>query len=723
MANPTIGATTPRIQYTATASQTVFTVPFEFLANADLAVYVNGTLKTLTTDYTLTGANTTGGGSLTFVTGRTAGEIVTILSDLDYSRNTNKYTKYGLLPAEVLEADFDALQVQAKQLALADQFAIRAPLTDTGSPSMTLPVVATRASKALGFDASGNPAISASSLADIDSAVNIVNTIGAAPAGDAANVSYTPAGTGAVSTNVQTKLREMVSVKDFGAKGDGTTDDTAAIQAAINSGYSLVFPAGTYKCANLTQSTNFQRFYAAGNVTLQKNANGPILTSSGSDVEFNGIGFRGESSTPSFTGHNFVSSGQNLRLINCGSRWAYARAVLATGNHVQIIGTCDLYQTTDSSATGYDIEIGVSGTATLYHELIGVYSSQNTGGIKLIDVGAHTIHGGQFGKLYIASGTSPAGVNGGKTIGARILGNVTVEISTAIFNANQFGTVTITFVAGTSGCSLDQSNSMATATVVNNGNGNSPIIKSTGTGSPSGIVLQYGHDAGNSTIRYSVDEIYIEDSSLALPNNKALRMANSSGTYFSAVALNASNNFTVGMDAGGFTNVSSGSGGVYQVVAGASVTQAGTGYFRPTTDNTANLGGTSNRWATVYAGTATINTSDAREKQQIRDVNVAERAVAVRVKGLLRAFKFNDAVETKGNGARIHFGVIAQDIANAFAAEGLNAEDYALFCFDQWEEQPEILGDDGVLISSYIPAGNRYGIRYEELLAFVLAAL
>ena len=249
MANPTIGATTPRIQYTATASQTVFTVPFEFLANADLAVYVNGTLKTLTTDYTLTGANTTGGGTLTFVTGRTAGDIVTILSNLAYSRDTNKYTKYGLLPAEVLEADFDALQVQAKQLARDGQFALRAPLTDTGSPSMTLPVVATRASKLLGFDASGNPTASASSVSQMDAAVSVINTISASTSGNAGSVVYTPAGTGAVATTVQTKLREMVSVKDFGATGDGTTDDTAAIQAAITANYNgeVYFPAGTYK--------------------------------------------------------------------------------------------------------------------------------------------------------------------------------------------------------------------------------------------------------------------------------------------------------------------------------------------------------------------------------------------------------------------------------------------------------------------------------------------
>jgi hypothetical protein len=72
------------------------------------------------------------------------------------------------------------------------------------------------------------------------------------PVGDASLVSYLPAGTGAVATTVQTKLRESVSVKDFGAVGDGTTNDTAAIQAAINYVASLrggvvLFPSGTYR--------------------------------------------------------------------------------------------------------------------------------------------------------------------------------------------------------------------------------------------------------------------------------------------------------------------------------------------------------------------------------------------------------------------------------------------------------------------------------------------
>jgi hypothetical protein len=63
---------------------------------------------------------------------------------------------------------------------------------------------------------------------------------------NASQVIYDPAGTGAVATTVQAKLRETVSVKDFGATGDGVTDDTAALQAAINTNKRLWFPAGTY---------------------------------------------------------------------------------------------------------------------------------------------------------------------------------------------------------------------------------------------------------------------------------------------------------------------------------------------------------------------------------------------------------------------------------------------------------------------------------------------
>jgi len=127
--------------------------------------------------------------------------------------------------------------------------------------------------------------------------------------------------------------------------------------------------------------------------------------------------------------------------------------------------------------------------------------------------------------------------------------------------------------------------------------------------------------------------------------------------------------------------------------------------FAPAVDNSYILGSPSFRWTTVYATTGTINTSDARQKQQDRPLSEAERAVAVRVKGLIKTFKFNESVAAKGDGARIHIGVYAQELADAFAAEGLDATKYGMFCYDELE---------GTEI---------YGVRYEELLAFVIAAL
>jgi hypothetical protein len=80
---------------------------------------------------------------------------------------------------------------------------------------------------------------------------NITGIDGTGIAANASNVAYDPAGTGAVATTVETKLRETVSVKDFGAVGDGVTDDTAAINLAIVAvgsagGGTVYFPAGTY---------------------------------------------------------------------------------------------------------------------------------------------------------------------------------------------------------------------------------------------------------------------------------------------------------------------------------------------------------------------------------------------------------------------------------------------------------------------------------------------
>ena len=82
--------------------------------------------------------------------------------------------------------------------------------------------------------------------------------------GTSTNMQFLQAGTGAVPRSVQTKLRETVSVKDFGAVGDGTADDTAAIQAALNASYVVYIPAGTYKITNKLYATTNHHIFGDG---------------------------------------------------------------------------------------------------------------------------------------------------------------------------------------------------------------------------------------------------------------------------------------------------------------------------------------------------------------------------------------------------------------------------------------------------------------------------
>jgi hypothetical protein len=156
--------------------------------------------------------------------------------------------------------------------------------------------------------------------------------------------------------------------------------------------------------------------------------------------------------------------------------------------------------------------------------------------------------------------------------------------------------------------------------------------------------------------------------------------------------------------------VVNGTSGVVTAFNGTAVTVTQATGFRPFADNTYTLGTSGQRWSEVYAAVGTINTSDGTQKQQVRDLTDAERNVAKAIKGLIRAYKFNNAVEAKGDEARIHIGVIAQDVQAAFAAEGLDATKYGLFCSDTYDTL------DG-------KTETRLGVRYGELLAFVIGSL
>jgi hypothetical protein len=128
-------------------------------------------------------------------------------------------------------------------------------------------------------------------------------------------------------------------------------------------------------------------------------------------------------------------------------------------------------------------------------------------------------------------------------------------------------------------------------------------------------------------------------------------------------------------------------------------------------DNQGNIGLSSYRWNDAYITNGVTTGSDERDKQNIAELDDAERRVAVACKSLLRKWRWKDAVANKGDEARIHFGIIAQDLQAAFEAEGLDAGRYGMFMYNEWTD--EETGEER----------SRMGVRYSELLAFIIAAI
>ena len=129
-----------------------------------------------------------------------------------------------------------------------------------------------------------------------------------------------------------------------------------------------------------------------------------------------------------------------------------------------------------------------------------------------------------------------------------------------------------------------------------------------------------------------------------------------------------------------------------------------------TVDDTVDLGNSGARFDDIYATNGTINTSDRNDKQDIQALTEAEQRVATACKGLIRRFRWQSAVTQKGDDARYHFGIIAQDLQDAFEAEGLDAGDYGMFISSTWTD------DEG-------NEQTRLGVRYNELLAFIITTL
>lgn len=240
----------PIVRYLANGTETVFTYPFPIFASEDLQISFNGVLRN--TGFDVADAGNTNGGQVTFDTAPATGTIVTLERRLPLERLTD-FIEGGDFSARAINNELDFL-VAAIQQVSGDQTSMLRYEKQENPANLTLPAKSERANKGLGFDADGNPVP--------------VSLTGASPHPD-----FLASGTGALSRSVNSKLADAVSVKDFGAVGDGLTDDTEAFQQALTAHDFVFVPSGEYLISSSITLGEKQNLIGAGNSSILR-ANG-----------------------------------------------------------------------------------------------------------------------------------------------------------------------------------------------------------------------------------------------------------------------------------------------------------------------------------------------------------------------------------------------------------------------------------------------------------------
>ena len=558
-------------------------------------------------------------------------------------------------------------------------------------------------------------------------------------------VAYTPAGTGAVATTVQAKLRESVNVKDFGAVGDGTTDDTAAIQAALSTGKYVVFTDGIYSVTSALTYTGDGLYMQAGSslqpqgtgytvLTIERKArSGPYrIYINGSGQTLNGVYINQAAQSyfeyicvNSLNGFGvkfneiYDSVVNDIFTESCGNSSEYAFSVVKNTD-------------TSNTSTFNRLQVETSNEKAIYIDsttLACTFQTIHTERTTATSVRDAWVLGGDRCTYNTVRCTAS-----GTVTNARVL----LKGSATVYNAfSSQGLIPVRFegVTGTSltlvepniaGVLSEESGQIGRLMILA-GNVGSAVPSNTryfGTkiaGSYSGVLTNDGNITLGTPTSYARNTSLGDGSGAYAGRDDSTskyiyKLIGDAGTLHGAIGLSSSigGAFQVGSETAIPTRIMYNAAGVLEITSNIGTIN---GIFRPSTDNTRTLGEAGSRWSVVYAGTGAINTSDSREKEQIQSINDKEKAVAVKIKSLLKAFKFKNAVIKKDLAARIHFGVMAQDVKTAFESEGLIAEDYALFCYDEWEQETD---ENGNVTKE---SGNRYGIRYDELLCFIVAAI
>jgi len=558
---------------------------------------------------------------------------------------------------------------------------------------------------------------------------------------------FLQAGTGAEPRSVESKLRETVSVKDFGAVGNGIVDDTDAIKAAAeyataNNAF-LTGPEGTYLVTDTIQ--------------LDSDGNMELMT-----IEADGASVSPVVRFGTITGQPTVFKRMVLPRVTNNSRTA---GVWGNGIGIEL-ANCNTCEFTVPFVTQFETGLQCGGYTSgfAYNTLNLMYIYSNKINLKLTVSGTggwcnqNVFMGGRLG--FNTSDFTVSGYSG-----TRFIVMEKGVATSAGPNNNLFLNTSIESSLVDYRVEFNESASYNQLINCRWEGSSKRILFHTDTASGiTGNIILGGYNAGvapdftgtgsslyNSVFAGRVNKIESTGSNFDLVNksSNSVTAPHIQGFQATETAMSKSSadtDWTYRLYAHGFdgkrdtdtdprlrldfqnARITFGTGATPSTNYFESFSTLGirvSSRFQPANDNIQPLGFGGYRWSEVFAGNGTINTSDGNEKQDVEAISAAELRVATAIKGSIKKFKFKDAVASKGDDARIHFGVIAQDVQAAFEAEGLDPERYGLFCKDTWYEiDGEFVApnEDG----SY-PEGAveriRYGIRYDQLLSFVIASM
>jgi hypothetical protein len=339
----TISDTEPRIQYTATGGQTSFTVPFAFFANADLQVF-NGTSQLTfnaspsnATQYSVTGAGVSGGGSITLGSpGATVNDVITIVREVAIERTTDFPTS-GAFQIDSLNTELDKIIAMAQQLERDLKLSPRVNTTSSSSFNLTFPDMV--AGKVLSANAGGTGlefSVDASGLLTAEanastSATNAANSATAAASSASSAENAKNAAEAALDTFdddfLGSKASDPGTDNDGDALADGalyfnTTDNVMKVYDLGNTQWKQLTPTSSQQTSIDTVSTNIT------NVNLVGTA---ISTGGLSGATSFAERYRVASSAPTSSndvGDLYFDTSQNELKVYKSSGWAAAGSTI-----------------------------------------------------------------------------------------------------------------------------------------------------------------------------------------------------------------------------------------------------------------------------------------------------------------------------------------------------------------------------------------------------------